>query len=91
MDDQSSSPGLLLSVATEAEAASIVTALAEYGIEALTTGGVTAGFKAEAPGSVQILVRSADLEQAQQALAEIEKEEGDVDWSKVDVGKPEDE
>ena len=91
MDDQSSSPGLLLSVATEAEAVSIVTALAEYGIEALMAGGVTAGFKAEAPGSVQILVRSADLEQAQQALAEIEKEEGDVDWSKVDVGKPEDE
>jgi hypothetical protein len=89
MGDQSSSPRLLLSVATEAEAAGIVTALAEYGIEALTTGGVTAGFKAEAPGSVQILVRSADLEQAQQALAEIQKDEGDIDWSKVDVGQPE--
>ena len=91
MADQSSSPCLLLSVVTEAEAVSIVTALAEYGIEALTAGGVTAGFKAEAPGSVQILVRSADLEKAQQALAEIRKEEGDVDWSKVDVGEPEDE
>ena len=91
MADQSSSPCLLLSVVTEAEAVSIATALAEYGIEALTAGGVTAGFKAEAPGSVQILVRSADLEKAQQALAEIQKEEGDVDWSKVDVGKPEDE
>jgi hypothetical protein len=91
MDDQSDSPCLLLSVITEAEAAGIVTALADYGIKAMTTGGVTAGFKAEAPGSVQILVRHADLEPAQKALAEIQKDEGDVDWSQVDVGQPEDE
>jgi hypothetical protein len=91
MDDQSSAPSLLLSVASEAEAAGIVTALADYDIKALTTGGVTARFKAEAPGSVQILVRRADLEQAQRALVEIQKDEGDVDWSKVDVGQPEDE
>jgi hypothetical protein len=91
MDDQSSSPCLLLSVATEAEAVGIVTALAEYGIEASTTGGFTAGFKAEAPGSVQILVRRADLERAKQTLAEICKDEGNIDWSKIDVGQPEDE
>ena len=91
MDDQSSIPCVLASVASEAEAAGIVTALSDYDIEALTTGGATAGFKAEAPGSVQVLVRAADLERAQQALAEIEKDEGTIDWSQVDVGEPEDE
>jgi hypothetical protein len=91
MADSLTSPCLLLSVATEAEAAGIATALAEYGIEAMTTGGVTAGFKAEAPGSVQILVRAADFEQAKRALAEIRADEGHIDWSKVDVGQPEDE
>ncbi len=91
MDDQSNSPCLLSTVTSEAEAAGIVTALADYGIEATVTGGVTAGFKAEAPGSVQILVRSVDLEKAEQTLAEIQKDEGNIDWSQIDVGEPEDE
>jgi hypothetical protein len=91
MDDQANSPSVLLSVDNETEAASIVTALRQYGIEASTAGEFAAGFWAKVPGNVQILVRSADLEKAQQALAEIQKEEGDVDWSKVDVGQPEDE
>ena len=43
MADQSSSPSPLLSVANEIEAAGIVTALAEYGIEASLIGGFTAG------------------------------------------------
>ena len=68
-----------------------MTALAGYDIEAFATGGATAGFKAEAPGSVQVLVRRADLERAERALAEIEKDEGEIDWSKIDVGEPEDE
>ena len=89
MDDQSSSPTVLLSVGSEAEAAGIVTALADYGIETSVTGGATAGFKAEAPGSVQILVRRADVEQAQRALDEIRRDEADIDWSKIDVGEPE--
>ena len=55
------------------------------------TGGFTAGFKAEAPGSVQILVRSSDLDEAERALAEIRKDEGEIDWSQIDVGQPEDE
>ena len=91
MDDQSSSPCPLLSVATEAEAAGIATALAQYGIKALTPGGFTAGFKAEAPGSVQVLVPRAELEQAKRALAEIRRDQSSIDWSKVDVGQPEDE
>jgi len=90
MADQSSSPSLLLSVANEIEAAGIVTALAEYGIEASVIGGFTAGYKAEAPGSVQILVRRSDLDQARRALAEIQKDQGNIDWSTIDVGEPED-
>jgi len=90
MADQSSSPSPLLSVANEIEAAGIVTALAEYGIEASLIGGFTAGYKAEAPGSVQILVRRSDLDQARRALAEIRKDQGNIDWSTIDVGEPED-
>jgi len=90
MADQSSSPSPLLSVANEIEAAGIVTALAEYGIEASVIGGFTAGYKAEAPGSVQILVRRSDLDQARRALAEIWKDQGNIDWSTIDVGEPED-
>jgi hypothetical protein len=90
MADQSSSPSPLLSVANEIEAAGIVTALAEYGIEASLIGGFTAGYKAEAPGSVQILVRCSDLDQARRALAEIRKDQGNIDWSTIDVGEPAD-
>jgi hypothetical protein len=90
MSDQSSSPCVLTSAANEIEAAGVAAALAQYGIEAQVIGGFTAGFKAEAPGSVQILVRQSDLDEAKRALAEIQQDEGDVDWSQVDVGEPED-
>jgi hypothetical protein len=90
MTDQSDSPCALLSVANEIEAAGMATALAEYGIEASVTGGFTSGFKAEAPGSVQILVRRSDLDRAKLSVAEIRKDQGKIDWSTIDVGEPED-
>jgi hypothetical protein len=90
MSNQSSSPCVLTSVANEIEGAGIVTALAQYGIDASMVGGFTAGFNAEAPGCVQVLVRQSDLDQAQRALAELHQDDADVDWSKVDVGEPED-
>jgi hypothetical protein len=89
MTNDPDSPCVLLSVANEIEAGSILTALADYDIEASTVGGFTSGFKAEAPGSVQILVRRADLDRANRALAEIRHDEGKIDWSSVDVGEPE--
>ena len=49
----------------------IVAALADLGIEAHATGDITAGFRAEAPGDVQIQVRAVDLPQARQALEEL--------------------
>jgi len=78
-------PEKLLSVRTEIEATAIVTALAEYDIEAFAAGGYTAGFRAEAPGFVTVLVKHADLDRAKQAVAEIRQQQGDFDWSKVDL------
>ena len=67
------SPTILTTTASDVEAAAIVTALSAHGIEARTTGGYTAGYRAEAPGRVQIVVRAVDLEEAQVILAEIKK------------------
>jgi len=85
------SPEVLMRVPSEVEAAAIVTALASRGIEALTTGGFTAGFRAEAPGQVSVMVHQDDLAPARQAITEIQQEAHDIDWSQVDVGKDEDE
>lgn len=79
---------VLVSVSNEIEAAAIVTALAEYGVKATATGGYTSGFKAEAPGGVNVIVANADLDRARQALAEIQEKQDDIDWSKIDVGEP---
>jgi ketopantoate reductase len=54
-------------------------------------GGYIAGYRAEAPSDVHIVVRSRDLARAREALAEIRATHTDVDWSQVDVGDPEDE
>ncbi len=82
-------PEVLTSVCTDVEAAAIVGALAALGIEASAIGGYTAGFRAEAPGRVNVIVKHADLGRARTALAEIEQNRPQVDWSQVDVGQPE--
>ena len=90
MSDQSNSPCALLSAANEIEAAGIVTALAEYGIVASTTRRVHVGHEAEAPGKIQVLVRRPDLDRAKLALAEIQQDEGKIDWSEDSMsGHPE--
>lgn len=81
---------VLISVPTEIEAASIVAALDQDNIRAIATGGLTAGFRAEAPGEVQVLVKRADAERAQHTLRDIRSDENQIDWSQVDVGEPED-
>jgi hypothetical protein len=78
-------PATLLTVDSEVEAAAIVDALADYGVEAIASGGYTSGFKAEAPGRVAILVKQADLDRAKQAMVEIQQDQGEVDWDRVDV------
>jgi hypothetical protein len=81
-------PEVLTRVPSDVEAAAIVTALAARGIKASTTGGFTAGFRAEAPGDVSVIVRHEDLDRAKQVLAGFERDQGAVDWSQVDVGEP---
>ena len=78
-------PEKLLAVANEIEATAITSALAEYGVEAFAVGGYTAGFKAEAPGTVAVMVRHADFDRAKQALTETRQQQGKIDWSNVDV------
>ena len=90
MSEDSEDLLVLISVPTEIEAASIVAALAQDDIRAVATGGLTSGFKAEAPGEVQVLVKRADAERAQQTLQEIRSGKNPIDWSQVDVGEPED-
>jgi hypothetical protein len=85
MPSDPNSPDVLLSVSSEIEAAAIVTALAEYDIQAISVGGYTSGFKAEAPGVVAVVVKLAEFDCAKQALMEIREQQGQIDWSKVDV------
>jgi hypothetical protein len=89
MSGDPNGPCELTSVSSEIEAADIATALSAYDVEAFFVGGAVSGFKAEAPGSVQVLVRRSDLDRAKSALAEIQADEGDIDWSTIDVGEPE--
>jgi hypothetical protein len=84
------SPKVLISVTSDAEAATIVTALAEHDIEAVTAGGYSLGFLTAAPGDVQVLVSQADFDRAKDALLQIRQEDREIDWSKIDVGEPED-
>jgi len=81
-------PEVLTRVPSDLEAAAIVHALTARGIRASTSGGYTAGFRAEAPGDVSVIVRHGDLQHAKKTLLEIEQGEVAVDWSQVDVGEP---
>ena len=76
MSDDPNRVVVLTAAPTEAQGAMIVAALEAQGVQAQTTGALTSGFRAEAPGGVQVIVRYADLEQAQSVLRAIEKESG---------------
>ncbi len=82
---------LLTSAPTEMEAGIIVAALEDRGIKSTMSGVYTAGFRAEAPGWVQVLVAEDDLAAATAVLEEVRSGDDDIDWSQVDVGQPEDE
>jgi putative signal transducing protein len=86
LDDENLSK--LTTVPGEFEASAIVSALEAEGIRAQTVGGFTAGFRAEAPGGVSVVVLEADLPRAKQILADLQKDGAGVDWSQVDVDDP---
>lgn len=79
----------LTQVNDEAHGSLIVGVLQDAGIKATLTGVYTAGFRAEAPGYVSVVVNEKDLAQATRILQAMEQE-APVDWTQVDVGQPED-
>lgn len=68
MPEPDYTPETLISVPNDLEAAMIVSNLAAHGVDATTFGEFTAGFRAEAPGEVKVLVRRSDLQRAREAL-----------------------
>lgn len=84
-------PVILVDLNSETEAAMIVAALAEEGIEAFKAGGPVSDFKVGVPGHVQVLVRPEDLDRAREAFAHLKDEQGEIDWSQIDVGQAEEE
>ena len=73
------------------EAQLITNLLADAGIEAMVTGGSLAGFRAEAPANVCVVVRAADADAAREALAAVRPtiDEADVgDDSLADTQAP---
>jgi hypothetical protein len=72
------------------EAGVIVATLEEHGIRSTFNGQTTSGFRAEAPGWVQVIVAEEDMPRAQALLDEVRDDEAEVNWSAVDVGEPED-
>lgn len=73
------------------EAAPIVAALERAGIKAVTGNTESATMIPEAMGEVEILVARHDAPRAETLLELIEEHGTDIDWSQVDVGKPEEE
>ena len=73
MTDDPNRAVVLTTVPTEAQAALIVAALEDRGVQARTTGELTSGFRAEAPGGGQVLILQADLERARDTLRAIKE------------------
>lgn len=80
MTTSTDNPVTLTTVPTDLEARMIASTLNANGVEAQVTGEFTAGFRAEAPGQVRVVVRSEDLVRAKEILASIEplKEDQEV-------------
>ncbi len=74
MAGESNDPVFLTSAPSDAEAALIVAALEDRGINAHSTGELTAGFRAEGPGVVRILVPASELEAAREVWEEIREQ-----------------
>ncbi len=61
---------IVATAADELEGAMLVALLKEQGIRATTTGGLTAQFRAEAPGAIQVLVMQDRLAAARSIIVE---------------------
>jgi len=78
----------LITVLSELKAATIISLLEAEGINAQTSGDLSAGFKLEAPGGVDILVNEIDKEKSLQIIKNTKSEFTDEDWKDFDVGDP---
>lgn len=65
-----SEPVVVAYATSEVQGAILRAALESEGIPAWLIGGLTAGFRAEAPGQAKLVVRAQDAERAKQILAE---------------------
>jgi len=74
---------------SEIEASLLADELKREGIQAEAAGFLTAGFRAEAPGKVKVLVHASDLERAKQLMDQYIASREEIDWSQVDLGEPE--
>ena len=83
-------PVTLCAFSEELYAQLLVDALSDQGITSKMSGGMTAGFRAEAPGMVKVLVNPSELEAARTFFAEWEHEGRSIDWDSVDLGDFED-
>lgn len=71
-----SDPVVIARPSSEVEAAILRGVLEAEGIPSWILGGLTSGFRAEAPGKTKLAVRAADADRARAALArETEAEE----------------
>jgi len=80
----------LARVRSELEAALLLEILHDAGIDAEQSGGWTSGFRAEAPGYVDVLVHADDIKAARDAIEAAKAAAADIDWDNVDLD-PDDE
>ena len=72
------SPCPIASFRSELQAEAAAGALQAEGIRTVTIGGFTSGFRAEAPGEVQVVVAEQDVARAMEILKEFDN--GTDDW-----------
>ena len=77
---------VLVAGVTEPEAAFIVGALKERGVEAAAEEGSVPALGMLLPGGIRVVVREGDLDRAKEALADYREGVSDIDWTNVDVG-----
>ncbi|MEM1445370.1 MAG: DUF2007 domain-containing protein [Planctomycetota bacterium] len=86
-DADPSEPVTLCMLNSEVQASMLVAELNAAGIFAVASGGLTAGFRAEAPGRVKVLVPAERYEEAQTLYAEWIAGVEEIDWDQVDLGE----
>lgn len=80
-------PVELIAYPNDWQARALVMHLREEGIAAEALGGMLAGFRAEAPALVRVLVKKRDEDRAKLVLQQLPASVAQIDWASVDVGQ----